>query len=72
MTRDMTEAQFKKAANAQGFGLGLLGLVDDSGHGWVSYGYIMHKPRGSWKVHRRASLVKAMRLRDDDAKKPRL
>ncbi len=71
MSRDMSRQQFGNAARAQGFRLGPLGLTTEHGVDglWTSYGYIMHKTPQGWKVHGRASLAKAMRLREEDIKR---
>lgn len=65
MTRDMTEAQMRKAAKAQAFRPTLLGLQDvsDSGNGTI-FGWILYRrPDHGWHVHRRDSLAKAVQRR---------
>lgn len=68
--RDMTEAQMRKAAKAAGFEPWALGLWDIStGKQTTSYGWIMFKRRGEWKVHYRTSLAEAIRKRKANLEK---
>lgn len=62
--RDMTEAQFKARAHANGFRLCMLGLETVGAPHTSIYGYSMVKKGGQWKVDRRHSLARAIQARD--------
>jgi len=68
----MTLTEFKRAAARNGFKPGLLGLVcsDIEGRASTSYGYVLRKKRGEWKVCRRESLAKAINDHERDRRNP--
>lgn len=68
MARDMTAAEFAKACQRNRFQQGPLGLVtrDIEGHVSTSYGYVLRKIHGKWRVWRRESLARAIHDRERD------
>jgi len=71
MTRDLTQKQFVRAANRNGFTVHLGCWLHDEDTG-ISYGGIMLWNGKEYRLNRRMSLAKALRERDENLIRPGL